>query len=97
MYECPHCGHGHPDHICPGPQPTNELLPLISWTAEPFVSFDLAGAGLESVDVRPSAVVAVETDAKFPGTCVLRVNPNMWYRVDADVSSVLSALGASDE
>jgi len=70
---------------------------LVSLGSEPFVSFDLAGIGLESVDVRPSSVVAIETDANFPGTCVLRITPNIWYRVDALVDDVAAALGASDE
>jgi len=104
MYECQFCGSFSSTHRCPGPSAAQAVVPVTDATAEllalgsePFVSFDLEGAGLSSVDVRPSAVVAVETDAKFPGTCVLRMNPNLWYRVDADVTDVLAALGATNE
>lgn len=64
---------------------------------EPFISFDIAGPGLESVDVRPSRVVAVETDAARPGTSVLRLTPNIWYRVEGTPDDTIAALGASDE
>lgn len=78
-------------------EPGTVVVPLEVRLVETFLSFDLSGRGeaQQSVAVRPSSVYAVETDPGSPGTCVLRVTPNLRYRVDAELSKVLGLLEAA--